>query len=76
MVDVFIVHYSAVFHCQACRAMPNMSSGSRHIFGCIYIYIYMLVAANFVLQVAVVVSVFILFICFVSDFWDQMNLIC
>ena len=45
-------------------------------FWVVYIYIYMLVAANFVLQVAVVVSVFILFICFVSDFWDQMNLIC
>ena len=54
--------------------MPDMSSGFRHIFGYIYIYIYV-VAANFVLQVAVVVSVFILFICFVSDFWDQMNLI-
>ena len=55
--------------CRICRLAPD-------IFLVVYIYIYMLVAANFVLQVAVVVSVFILFICFVSDFWDQMNLIC
>ena len=35
--------------------MPDMSSGFRHIFGCMYIYmyIYMMFAANFVLQVAV-----------------------
>ena len=34
-------------------AMPNMSSGFRHIFGCIYIYMYMcVVQLTFVMQVA------------------------
>ena len=53
--------------------MPNMSSGFRHIFGCIYMYIYMCgYAANFVLQVAVVVvSVFVLVSLFGFGIWVE-----
>ena len=47
--------------------MPDMSSGFRHIFGCIYIYIYDVVQLTLCCRLPLFGSVFVLFPCLVSD---------
>ena len=57
----------------ACGAMPDMSSGFRHIFGCIYIYMCVVMQLILVLQVAVVWFCVCLVSLFCFRFWIKMN---